>query len=593
MPLKFNNKLCTGCHLCELICSASHFNEFAPTRARIQVSNHPLEGKSEVMACFSCPKAPCIEACPQNAISRAGPRKPLFIDPGACDGCGGAPACVPACPYGAMYFDTVTQYALACDLCGGDPECVKYCYPGAISSSNGKPPAVEVERNTAPHPSEEDRQMKRNGETKSQALWRRAAKVIPLGVNSNFRYWGDDKTLVIERAKGAHMWDVDGNRYLDYRLGFGPIILGHAYEEVDARVRDATHNGVVYAFTNPLEVSVAEKIVAMCPGVEKVRLANTGTEATMHALRVARAYTGREKVLKFEGQYHGMYDYMLFSTYAHVKDYGSRRSPVPVAASSGIPRCVHDLVITLPFNDFEVLETTLRRSWFDVAAIIIEPILGNCAAIEPLPGWLEFVRSKCNEYGIVMIMDEVKTGFRLARGGAQEFFGVIPDMATYAKSMGNGYPIAAFGGRREVMDVIGEGVAHGGTYTGNAVGVAAADATLDLLQDKPILETIAERGLKLQAGLKRIFEDADIPVLVTGHPNMFALSVGVNKLTDQRDWAKSEHEYYERLAAAAMARGIMPDIDPREPWFLSYSHSDADIDETLNVMEDVVRRVKR
>jgi Fe-S-cluster-containing hydrogenase component 2 len=155
MPLKFKNKLCTGCHLCELICSASHFGEFAPTRARVRVSNHPLEGKSEVMACFSCPDAPCIAACPQNSISRAGPRQPLFIDPEKCDGCGGDPACVPACPYGAMYFDTVTQYALACDLCGGDPQCVKYCHPGAISFDNGKPPSAEAASPATDSPAKE------------------------------------------------------------------------------------------------------------------------------------------------------------------------------------------------------------------------------------------------------------------------------------------------------------------------------------------------------------------------------------------------------------------------------------------------------
>jgi len=589
MPLKFKNKLCTGCHLCELVCSASHVGEFAPTRARIRVHNHPLEGKSEVMACFSCPGAPCIEACPQDAISRAGPRQPLCVDPEKCDGC---EACVPACPYGAMYFDTATRYALACDLCGGDPQCVKYCYPGAVSFSAGKPPAAGAAPSTTNSPVEEKKTMTTNS-TKSQALWQRAARVIPLGVNSNFRYWGDDATLVVERAKGAYMWDVDGNRYIDYRLGFGPVILGHAYEEVDARVRDATRNGVVYAFTNPLEISVAEKIVAMCPGVETVRLTNTGTEAVLHALRVARAYTGRDRLIKFEGQYHGMLDYVLFSTYTDVQAYGNRRSPIPVPSTSGIPRCVHDLVITLPFNDFEVLEATLRRAWHDVAAVIIEPILGNCAAIEPLPGWLEFLRAKCNEYGIVLIFDEVKTGFRIARGGAQEVYGVMPDLATYAKSLGNGYPIAAFGGRREVMSVVGVGVVCGGTYAGNGVSVAAADATLDLLQSQPILETIAGRGRKLQAGLRRIFEDAGIPMLITGHPSMFAVTVGVDSMTNQRDWARSEHEYYERLAGALIERGVMPDPDPREPWFLSYSHSEADIDETLNVMEDAVRAVKR
>lgn len=428
---------------------------------------------------------------------------------------------------------------------------------------------------------------------KSRAFWRRAAQVIPLGVNSNFRYWGEDCTLFVERAKGAHLWDVDGNRYIDYRLGFGPVILGHAYDEVDARVRQATQNGVTYALTNPLEVSVAEKIAAMCPAIESVRLTNTGTEAVLHAVRVARAYTGRDKIIKFEGQYHGMSDYVLFSTYTDVKAYGNRRSPIPIPSTSGIPRCVHDLVITLPFNDFEVLEATLRRAWHEVAAIIIEPMLGNCASIEPLPGWLEFVRTKCTEYDIVLIFDEVKTGFRIARGGAQEVYGVMPDLATYAKALGNGYPIAAFGGRRDVMEVVGVGVVCGGTYAGNVVGVAAADATLSLIQSQPILETVAERGRRLQAGLRSIFENAGIPVLFTGRPAMFSFSVGVEKLTDQRDWAKSDHEYYERLVMAAIERGVMPDIDPREPWFLSYSHSEADIDETLNVMEEVVREVKR
>jgi glutamate-1-semialdehyde 2,1-aminomutase len=428
---------------------------------------------------------------------------------------------------------------------------------------------------------------------KCRSMWRKAAELIPLGVNSNYRYWGDDETIIVERAEGAYLWDIDGNRYLDYRLGFGPVILGHAYKEVDDRVCEAIHNGVVYAFTNILEISAAEKIVAMCPGVEKVRMANSGTEATMHALRVARAYTGREKIIKFEGQYHGMYDYMLFSTFTDASTYGSRHSPVPIPATSGIPKCIHDLVITLPYNDPEVLEATLRRTWSDVAAIIIEPILGNCAAIEPLPGWLELVRTQCDEYGIVLIFDEVKTGFRLARGGAQEVYGVIPDMATYAKSMGNGYPAAAFGGRREIMDIVGKGVAHGGTYTGNIVSAAAVDATLSLLQEQPILESIAEHGRKLQAGIKDIFEEADIPVLITGHPTMFSMNFGVEKLTGQRDWAKSDYGYYEKLAAAALKRGVLVDIDPREPWFLSYSHSDADIDETLNILADAIKSVER
>ncbi len=427
---------------------------------------------------------------------------------------------------------------------------------------------------------------------RSRALWQKASNLMPLGVNSNFRYWGDEDTLYVERAKGAYLWDVDGHRYIDYRLGFGPVILGHACDAVDERVREAMGRGTSYAMTSELEIGVAEKMVAMCPGVEMVRLANSGTEATMHALRVARAYTGREKIIKFEGAYHGFHDYLLFSTYADAGTYGSRRSPNPIPASSGIPKALHELIITLPFNDMDVFGETMRRVWHDVAAVIIEPILANCAAIEPLPGWLEFVRAQCDEYGVLLIMDEVKTGFRLARGGAQEVYGVLPDLATYAKSMGNGYPVAALGGRREIMETIGHGVAQGGTYCGNTVGAAAAEATLGLLQSEPILETIAGRGRRLQAGLRRILADAGIPAVISGHPAMFGLSIGIDRMADQRGWAQSDRARYLRLIAAAIERGVMPDNDPREPWFLSYSHSEADIDETLNVMADVVRTVR-
>ncbi len=399
-------------------------------------------------------------------------------------------------------------------------------------------------------------------------------------------------TPYVQKAKGGLLWDVDGNRYIDYRLAFGPIILGHAYPEVDAKVIEELGKGSLYAMTSELEVELVEKIVALCPGVEMVRLACSGTEATMHALRVARAYTGREKILKFEGAYHGFQDYTLFSTYSPSEVYGNRNSPVPIPSSSGIPRPLNELVITLPFNDFEVLERTLRRVGHELAAIITEPCLGNCAAIEPLPGFLEFIRAQCDQYGIVMILDEVKTGFRIARGGAQEYFGIKPDLATYAKALANGYPLAAFGGKAEIMSIIGHGVAQGGTFNNNKSGVAAAWATLDLIQNQPILETIALRGQRLMDGLRDIFAEADIPACVQGYPAMFSFAIGVEKATDQRSWAESDRAYYLRLVEAAMERGVMPDHDPREPWFLCYSHTEADIDETLNVMAEVVKIVQ-
>lgn len=427
----------------------------------------------------------------------------------------------------------------------------------------------------------------------SKRLQKRAQSTIPLGVNSNFRYWGEGITHYVDRAKGGYLWDVDGNRYIDYRLAFGPIILGHSYDEVNAKVHEEIDEAVLCAMTSELEIEVAEMIVEMCPAVEMVRLACSGTEATMHALRVARAYTGREKVIKFEGMYHGFQDYTLFSTYAPAEVYGNQNSPLPIPSSSGIPKALNELIITLPFNNFDVLDKTLKRAGTEVAAIISEPCLGNCGAILPQPGFLEFIREKCTEYGIVFILDEVKTGFRIARGGAQEYYNIKPDLATYAKSMGNGFPIAAFGGKREIMSIIGKGVAQGGTFNNSKPGVAAAYATLKILKEQPIVETIEKRGRRLMNGIKSIFDQAGILACMNGYPAMFSFAVGVEEVTGQRDWNKSEMDYYLRLMDSAIERGVMPDHDPREPWFMCYSHSESDIDETLNVMEEVVKVTKR
>ena len=427
----------------------------------------------------------------------------------------------------------------------------------------------------------------------SRAIFERAKRVLPRGVSSNFRYWGEDRTLVAARAKGAHLWDLDGNRYIDYRLAFGPIILGHAHDQVDASVRTAMENGIAFAMTNTYEVRVAEKIVKLCPGVEMVRFTSSGTEATMHALRAARAYTGREKVLKFEGHYHGMHDYLLWSTYAAPDNVGVRMAPIPVAASSGIPRSQRDLIITLPFNDREILARTLKQTWFDVAAIIFEPIMGNCAAIEPQEDFLKFIRAQCDEYGIVMIIDEVKTGFRVAKGGAQELYGVTADLATYAKSLGNGYPVAAFGGRSEIMDLIGKGVAHAGTYSANVVGMAAADAVLDILTTTDALEVAAARGRAVQKGIGDVMEAHDLPFVIAGHPSMFGVLLTDKTPREYRDWAKSDHQLHEAILANLIDRGVMPDPDAREPWFLSAAHSEADVAETLGALDEAVREAKR
>src|SRR5574341_689444 len=373
--------------------------------------------------------------------------------------------------------------------------------------------------------------------TQTQSIFERSKKVFPLGVTSNFRYWGD-KSIAARRAKGAHLWDADGNRYIDYRLGFGPAILGHGPQAVDDHVAEAMREGIIYALTTDREVRVAEMMVEMCPAVDMIRFAASGAEATQHALRTARAYTGRDRIVKFEGAYHGMYDYVLWSTYPAPENLGSRRSPIPVQASSGIPEALHGLTITLPFNDFEILERTFRDSGHEIAAIIVEPMLGNCASIHPQAGYLEHIRKLCNQHGVVFILDEVKTGFRVARGGAQELYNILPDLATYAKSMGAGYPVAAFGGRREIMEVIGQGVAHAGTYTGNSVGVAAAEKTLELLRDGKVLEEIASRGRQLQQGISDILEARGLPFCFTGHPSMFGFMLTDHEPPDYRNWGR-------------------------------------------------------
>ena len=426
---------------------------------------------------------------------------------------------------------------------------------------------------------------------KSQPIFNRALNVLVKGVSSNFRFLGENETPIIAKGKGARIWDADGNEFIDYRLGWGPIILGHADERVNQAVADHLENGTTFAATTELEVMVAEKLVNMVPGMEKLRFTNTGTEATMHALRTARGYTNKEKFIKFEGQYHGAHDYVLFSTASSpISAMGARTSPIPVQVGSGIPDKIRDYVYCLPFNDFDAVEQCVKDHHGDVAAMFVEPCLGNIAGIEPENGFLSHLKTLCNEYNIVLVFDEVKTGFRLANGGAREAYGVIPDISTYAKSLGNGFPVAAFGGREEVMDVIGGGsVTHAGTFGANGVSMAAANAVLDILSKSPVLENLAERGKRLKAGLDQVLTDADVPHQMSGHPNIQGFLITEKPVKEVRDLAYSDDEVYESIMNNMYDRGVWAENDPREPWFLCAAHSDEIIDETLNKFQDSVQ----
>lgn len=431
--------------------------------------------------------------------------------------------------------------------------------------------------------------------SKTRQAFQKARELLPFGVSSNFRYWGDEQTLVAARGEGPYLYDLDGNRYIDYRLGFGPVILGHGHPAVVRRVAEAAAEGTVFAMTHPWEIRVAERIHRLCPGVERVRFANSGTEATMHALRLARAYTGRERVLKFEGHYHGMHDYLLFSTAGiRLPEAGPAEAPIPAPQSPGIPQAIHSLLLTVPWNNLEVLEETVAHHHNELAAIIFEPLMGNAASIGPEPGFLERMRALCDQHGIVMIMDEVKTGFRIAPGGAQEVFGIQADLVTYAKALGNGFPIAAIGGKRAIMDHIGPGrTLQGGTYCGNVVGTAAADAVLEMLEEGTIIQEINRKGERLCAGLSEILTRHGIGHHTTGPGAMFGLMLTEGERPrDIRSWLQTDHAFYTRLMMELIQRGAMPDPDGREPWFLCHALSDQDIDHTLTAFEDALRAVK-
>lgn len=431
--------------------------------------------------------------------------------------------------------------------------------------------------------------------TQTEATFKRAKSVMPLGVTSNFRYSGDN-TLVIKRGQGAYVWDMDDNQYIDYRLAYGPVILGHADPRVTRRLTEQLALGNLYAHTHPLEIEVAERIIQMHPGVERVRYANSGTEATMHALRLARAYTGRESIIKFEGAYHGNHDYALWSTAnMPLNSGGSPRSPIPVAQSSGMPAAARGLVNILRYNDFEMAERLLRDRGHEVAAMIVEPLLGNASCLMPEPGYLAHLRQLCDRHGVVLIFDEVKTGFRLAPGGAAEYFGVKADLYTFAKSLGNGFPIAAIGGKAEVMDIIAMAqVTHGGTYCGSAVGTAAAMAVTDAILHDKALETIQQRGKRLMDGMGEILTEQGIRHYISGTPSVFGLifEPKLDRPREFRDVMNSNFQMYVDMAYAMRERGVDVEPDPREPFFLCEAHSPADIEETLNRFNDAIKAVK-
>jgi len=416
-------------------------------------------------------------------------------------------------------------------------------------------------------------------------LRRRAERIMPGGVDSNFRDWGAD-TIYVARGKGGRVWDLDDNEYVDLRMGYGPAILGHGDPRIDDAVAERMRLGVSFSLTSEDEVRACQLLIDLT-FCDMARLATSGSDATMHAMRLARAFTGRDLIVKFEGQYHGMHDYALISVLPNdVSELGDADEPVRLAWGRGIPRAVADTMVPVRYNDLAGLRRIFERDGDRIAGVIIEPVLGNAQGILPQAGFLAGVRALTEEFKAVLIFDEVKTGFRFARGGAAEYFGIRPDLATYAKAMGNGYPVAAFGGRREILELLPHHVSHGGTYAGNRVAASAAVATLTILKETEALATVAATGRRVQGELRAILERRGLPFVFTGHPSMFGIMFTDVLPTDYRGWADTDHELYDELAKQMILRGAMPEPDSREPWFMCEAHATGDdVDRVVTAFE--------
>jgi glutamate-1-semialdehyde 2,1-aminomutase len=419
--------------------------------------------------------------------------------------------------------------------------------------------------------------------TRNHQHFRRAIQRLPLGVASNFRYWGEDRTIYVKQGRGARIVDLDDNVYIDYRMGYGPAILGYADPRVDAAAREGMEVGGVFALSTERELRVAERIAAMVPAAELVRFSNSGTEAVMAALRLARAYTGKDDYVILEGSYHGLFDAAMW--YTPMDKWGQVGDPEVYPYSEGIPVSTRSFAHFVQANDANQLEDVLTRCADKIACLLIEPIMGNCLGIAADPEYLRAARSLCDKHGVVLIIDEVKTGFRVARGGVQELYGVNADLCTFAKAVANGYPISVLAGREEIMRKIGRGVAHGGTYTAHSVSLAAAEKTLEILDETDALERIAGYGTRLRSGMSSVLRARGIAHSFVGHPSMSGLYFANDPPRNYRDWKGSDYSFYDAAAKVLHDQRILCEPDSREPWFVSAAHDESCLTETLAAFE--------
>ncbi|MBI1779121.1 MAG: aspartate aminotransferase family protein [Proteobacteria bacterium] len=429
---------------------------------------------------------------------------------------------------------------------------------------------------------------------KSVALHERARKVMAGGVSSGFRAQGKPVPLFFERGQGAVLTDVDGNTYIDYVLGLGPAILGHAPKRVLERVASTLAEGQVYAAQNLHELKLAERLTKLIPAAEMVRFASSGTEAVQAALRLARAYTGRAKIVKFEGHYHGWLDNIAISVKPALNAAGPASQPVPVPESAGQPESAFAEVIVLPWNDLAMVKKTMEERCGEIAGVIMEPILCNTSVVTPRAGYLEGVRALTQRHGSLLIFDEVITGFRVGLGGAQKRLGITPDLATFAKAVAAGFPLSCLVGRAEIMErLFTHGVLHGGTYNANVVSTSAALAALDELEadDGAVYAAMEKKGARLMEGLKQLARKHGLPLLVQGLGAVFNTAfTDQPAISDYRSAARADAALLTRFVDLLQEEGVR--ITTRGTWFLSTAHTDQQIEASIAATDKALAKLK-
>jgi glutamate-1-semialdehyde 2,1-aminomutase len=427
--------------------------------------------------------------------------------------------------------------------------------------------------------------------SQSERLHKEALKHIVGGVNSPSRSYkavGGGAPVAMERAKGAYFWDVDGNKYIDYLAAYGPIITGHAHPHITEAIQKAAENGVLYGTPTPFEVKFAKMLKEAIPSLEKVRFVNSGTEAVMTTIRVARAYTGRDKIIKFAGCYHGHSDLVLVAA-------GSGPSTLGTPDSAGVPESIAKEVITVPYNDVESFREAIDKWGNEVAAVLVEPIVGNFGIVEPKPGFLEKVKELTHQAGALLIFDEVITAFRFMYGGAQDLLGVIPDLTAMGKIIGGGLPIGAYGGRVDIMEKVAPlGPAYqAGTMAGNPASILAGIACLEVLKEDGVYEHLDRLGAMLEEGILKAAQTYQIPITINRLKGALTVYFTDQKVENYAQAQATDGERFARFFKLMLHQGINLAPSKYEAWFITLAHTEEDIRTTIQAVERAFEKMSQ